>query len=343
MIFEPEHSTKIILITGSAGFIGYYLSKGLLEQGYTVIGIDNINDYYDIKLKYSRLTDLKTYERFAFIKGDISDKIRINNVFKKYKPTIVVNLAAQAGVRYSIENPDVYIQSNIIGFYNILEACRHYPVDHLVYASSSSVYGANKKVPFEETDFVDTPVSLYASTKKSNELMAHTYSHLYNIPATGLRFFTVYGPMGRPDMAYFGFANKYFNNEPIKIFNNGDFENDLYRDFTYIDDIVEGIVRLLGNPPSDEGVPHKVFNLGNSKPEKLMVFIETLEKALGKALGKEVVFDKVFEPIKPGDVPATYASTKLLNEAIDFMPKTSIEYGLQKFAEWYVDYFGYKK
>ena len=249
-----------------------------------------------------------------------------------------MNLAAQAGVRYSIENPDVYIQSNVIGFYNILEACRHHPVDHLVYASSSSVYGANKKVPFEETDFVDTPVSLYASTKKSNELMAHTYSHLYNIPATGLRFFTVYGPMGRPDMAYFGFTDKYFAGESIKIFNNGDFENDLYRDFTYIDDIVIGIERLIGAPPTD-GVPHRVFNIGNNNPEKLMVFIETLEKALSNATGRSVEFDKVFEPIKPGDVPATYASTDRLHEAVGFKPQTSIEEGLQKFADWYVEYY----
>src|SRR5690606_527332 len=247
---------------------------------------------------------------FTFIKGDISDKEMITEIFKEYKPNIVVNLAAQAGVRYSIENPDVYIQSNIIGFYNILEACRHYPVDHLVYTSSSSVYGSNKKVPFEETDFVDNPVSLYASTKKSNELMAHTYSHLYKIPATGLRFFTVYGPMGRPDMAYFGFTDKYFAGEPIKIFNNGDFENDLYRDFTYVDDIVEGIERLLSNPPVEEGVvPHKVFNIGNSNPEKLMVFIGTLEKCLSNSLGRSIEFKKKFEPIMPGDVPATYAST----------------------------------
>jgi len=230
MGYEPIDGNKTYLITGSAGFIGYYLSKKLLEQGCKVIGIDNINDYYDVNLKHTRLEQLTLHEKFIFIKGDISDKAMINNVFEEYQPNIVVNLAAQAGVRYSIENPDVYIQSNIIGFYNILEACRHHPVDHLVYASSSSVYGANKKVPFEESDFVDTPVSLYASTKKSNELMAHTYSHLYKIPATGLRFFTVYGPMGRPDMAYFGFADKYFNNESIKIFNNGDFENDLYRE-----------------------------------------------------------------------------------------------------------------
>jgi UDP-glucuronate 4-epimerase len=333
--------SKTYLITGAAGFIGHCLSRKLLEQGCKVIGIDNVNDYYDVNLKHTRLGNLEPYEKFTFIRGDISDKDLVMRTFEEYKPNVVVNLAAQAGVRYSIENPDVYIQSNIIGFYNILEACRYNPVDHLVYASSSSVYGANKKVPFEETDFVDNPVSLYASTKKSNELMAHTYSHLYKIPATGLRFFTVYGPMGRPDMAYFGFTDKYFNGEPIKIFNNGDFENDLYRDFTYIDDIVEGIERLLSSPPEGQ-VQHKVFNIGNNSPEKLMVFIETLEKALSKALGKEVQFEKVFEPIKPGDVPATYASTDQLQKAVGFKPETSIEEGLQKFADWYVDYYKMK-
>ncbi|MED3689595.1 GDP-mannose 4,6-dehydratase [Peribacillus butanolivorans] len=340
MNYKSLDLNKTYLITGAAGFIGFFLSRKLLEQGCRVIGVDNINDYYDVNLKYTRLGQLEPYDKFTFIKGDISDKKMITSIFEEHKPNIVINLAAQAGVRYSIENPDVYIQSNIIGFYNILEACRHNPVDHLVYASSSSVYGANKKVPFEETDFVDNPVSLYASTKKSNELMAHTYSHLYNIPATGLRFFTVYGPMGRPDMAYFGFTDKYFAGEPIKIFNNGDFENDLYRDFTYIDDIVEGIERLLSNPSvGDNNVPHKVFNIGNNNPEKLMVFIETLEKCLSNALGREVEFDKVFEPIKPGDVPATYASTELLQKAVDFKPETSIEEGLQNFAEWYVEYY----
>ncbi|MEH7504147.1 SDR family NAD(P)-dependent oxidoreductase [Neobacillus drentensis] len=341
--FNPLDKSKTYLITGAAGFIGYYLSKKLLEQGCRVIGIDNINDYYDINLKFARLENLEPFEKFTFIKGDISDKALITSIFEEYKPNIVVNLAAQAGVRYSIENPDAYIQSNVIGFFNILEACRYYPVDHLVYASSSSVYGANKKVPFSETDMVDNPVSLYAATKKSNELMAHTYSHLYKIPATGLRFFTVYGPMGRPDMAYFGFANNYFAGEPIKIFNNGDFENDLYRDFTFVDDIVEGIERLLSNPSVGENnVPHKVFNIGNSNPEKLMVFIETLEKCLSNAMGNEVQFEKVFEPIKPGDVPATYASTEMLEKAVGFKPKTSIEDGLQKFANWYVDYYKLK-
>ncbi|RHW39552.1 NAD-dependent epimerase/dehydratase family protein [Lysinibacillus yapensis] len=341
MNYKTLDPCKTYLITGAAGFIGYYLSRKLLEQGCKVIGIDNINDYYDVNLKYTRLNQLERYEKFTFIKEDISNKEIVMIIFKEYKPNVVVNLAAQAGVRYSIENPDVYIQSNIIGFYNILEACRYNTVEHLVYASSSSVYGANKKVPFKETDFVDNPVSLYASTKKSNELMAHTYSHLYKLPATGLRFFTVYGPLGRPDMAYFGFTDKYFSGEPIKIFNNGDFENDLYRDFTYIDDIVEGIERLIGNPPIGV-VQHKIFNIGNNSPEKLMVFIETLEIALSKALNKEVRFEKIFEPIKPGDVPATYASTDLLQEAVNFKPKTSIEEGLQNFANWYVDYYRVK-
>ena len=341
MDYMEIEKNKTYLITGAAGFIGSFLSKKLLEQGVQVVGVDNLNDYYDVNLKYARLEILNLYDKFTFIQGDISDKEMVMKIFDEYGPHIVINLAAQAGVRYSIENPDVYIQSNIIGFFNILEACRFHPVDHLIYASSSSVYGSNKKVPFEESDFVDHPVSLYAATKKSNELMAHTYSHLYKIPTTGLRFFTVYGPMGRPDMAYFGFTDKYFNGESIKIFNNGDFENDLYRDFTYIDDIVEGIVRLIDNPPVDD-VPSAVFNIGNNNPEKLMVFIGTLEKCLSKSLNREVVFDKVFEPIKPGDVPASYASTELLQKAVGFKPKTSIEEGLQQFTDWYVDYYNVK-
>lgn len=341
--FKPLDTSKTYLVTGAAGFIGYYLSKKLLEQGCRVIGFDNMNDYYDVNLKFARLAKLEPFENFIFSKGDISDKEMVTSVFEEYKPNIVVNLAAQAGVRHSIENPDVYIQSNIIGFYNILEACRHNPVDHLVYASSSSVYGANKKVPFEETDMVDNPVSLYAATKKSNELMAHTYSHLYKIPATGLRFFTVYGPIGRPDMAYFGFTDKYFAGEPIKIFNNGDFENDLYRDFTYIDDIVEGIERLLSNPSvGEDSVAHRVFNIGNNSPEKLMVFIQTLEECLSNSLDREVQFEKIFEPIKPGDVPATYASTEALEQAVGFKPKISIEDGLQQFADWYCEYYKVK-
>jgi UDP-glucuronate 4-epimerase len=334
---QPDKSKKY-LITGAAGFIGYFLTKRLLEQECLVIGIDNINNYYDVRLKYDRLANLEKYTQFTFIKGDISDKELVLRLFEEHRPDIVINLAAQAGVRYSIENPDAYIQSNINGFFNILEACRNHPVEHLIYASSSSVYGANDKLPFEESDFVDHPISLYAATKKSNELMAYTYSHLFHIPVTGLRFFTVYGPYGRPDMAYFSFIDKYFKNEPIKIFNNGDFENDLYRDFTYIDDIVEGIVRLIDSKPYGKA-PYRIFNIGNNKPVKLMDFIQTLEKALSSALGRDVIFDKIFEPMKPGDVPATYASIDLLNEAVGFQPNTTIEQGLQSFADWYVDYY----
>lgn len=332
---------KKYLITGAAGFIGYYLSKKLLEKGETVIGIDNINDYYDVNLKHARLGILKKYENFKFTREDISNKEKILEIFKNEKPSIVVNLAAQAGVRYSIENPDVYIKSNVEGFFNILEACRYYPVEHLVYASSSSVYGNNKKVPFEESDSVDNPVSLYAATKKSNELMAYTYSHLYKIPATGLRFFTVYGPMGRPDMAYFGFTDKYFNNEEIHIYNNGDFENDLYRDFTYVDDIVEGIEKLMDKGPNKDNL-HRVFNIGNNNPEKLMTFILTLEKCLSKSLNKKIEFKKIYEPIQQGDVPKTYASTDKLQLEIGFKPKTSIEEGLQKFTDWYIKYYRVK-
>lgn len=327
------------LVTGAAGFIGYYLSKALTGCGKQVVGIDNLNDYYDVNLKLDRLELLKDEKNFKFIKGDISDKAFLNDLFSNFKFTYVINLAAQAGVRYSIENPDAYINSNVIGFYNILEMCRKYPVKHLVYASSSSVYGANDKVPFEETDFVDHPVSLYAATKKSNELMGYTYSHLYNIPATGLRFFTVYGPMGRPDMAYFGFVDKYFKNEKIRIFNNGDFENDMYRDFTYVDDIVEGIIRVIDKAPIEIKPMHRVLNIGNNSPEKLMYFINTLEETLSKSLGEKIVFEKVYEPIKKGDVHKTYASTKLLEDLVGFKPKTSIQEGLQRFTDWYISYY----
>lgn len=352
--YREIDKTKTYLITGAAGFIGYFLVKRLVEQGCRVIGIDNMNDYYNVALKHSRLEDLMKTDgstgKFIFIQADISDKNMVNAVFNKYKPSIVVNLAAQAGVRYSIENPDAYIQSNIIGFFNILESCRHsyneinhqktdyIGVEHLIYASSSSVYGANKKVPFSEDDFVDNPVSLYAATKKTNELMAYTYSHLYKIPATGLRFFTVYGPMGRPDMAYFSFSQKIINGEPIKVFNHGD----MYRDFTYIDDIVTGIERLLCNPPDDEDrVQHKVYNIGNNKPEQLMFFIKALEKALSKATGKNIVAEKEYLPMQMGDVPRTYASTSKLEQAVGFKPSTSIEDGLMRFAIWFKDYFGY--
>lgn len=334
---------KKILVTGSVGFIGAFLTQKLLINN-IVIGLDNLNDYYDPELKEERLKLLAKNNNYKFIQGDISDKRFIMNLFEEHQFDIVINLAAQAGVRYSIENPDVYIQSNIIGFFNILEACRKYPVDHLLYASSSSVYGSNKKVPFEESDFVDNPVSLYAATKKSNELMAHTYSHLYDIPTSGLRFFTVYGPLGRPDMAYFKFTDMFFNNKPIRIYNNGDFENDLYRDFTYIDDIVEGIEKLMVNPPVkiEDSPAHTVYNIGNNNPEKLMVFITSLEKALSNSLGRDVEFEKIYEPIKPGDVPATYASTDKLKNAIGFKPQTSIQDGLQKFTDWYVEYYNKK-
>ena len=333
-----------VLVTGAAGFVGSYLSESLLNQGYQVIGVDNMNDYYDVQLKEDRLKGLNTHEGFTFLEFDLSDKEKVEDVFVEYKPSIVMNMAAQAGVRYSIENPDVYMQSNVIGFYNILEACRNHPVDHLLYASSSSVYGANDKVPFEETDFVDNPVSLYAATKKTNELMAHTYSHLYDIPATGLRFFTVYGPMGRPDMAYFKFTDMFFKDEAIHIYNDGDFENDMYRDFTYVDDIVEGIVGLIDKAPEKtaKSAPHTVFNIGNNAPVKLMDFILSLEKALGNSLDREIEFEKIYEPIKPGDVPATYASTDKLQEAIGYKPDTSILDGLQRFTDWYVDYYDVK-
>jgi len=338
---ENPDAGRTYFITGVAGFIGYFLAERLLRQGCRVVGADNINDYYDVSLKHHRLDLLRQYPGFTFIKGCISDKDTVLSIFRDQRPNIVVNLAAQAGVRYSIENPDAYIKSNIIGFYNILEACRHYPVDHLIYASSSSVYGANKKIPFEESDFVDHPVSLYAATKKSNELMAYTYSHLYNIPASGLRFFTVYGPLGRPDMAYFSFANMYFRGEPIRIYNNGDFKNDLYRDFTYIDDVVDGIVSLIDYVPEGD-VPHKIYNIGNNSPVKLMEFIRTLEKAFSDSLGRKVVFRKVYEPVKKGDVPATYASIELLKNAVGFRPATSLDEGLRRFSDWYVDYYQLK-
>jgi UDP-glucuronate 4-epimerase len=327
------------LVTGAAGFIGYFLSEKLLNEGKIIIGVDNLNDYYDVNLKRYRLSLLLDKKGFTFYQYDISDKSKLDYLFKVHNIDYVINLAAQAGVRYSIENPDVYIQSNIIGFYNILEMCRNYHVKHLVYASSSSVYGANQKIPFEETDFVDHPVSLYAATKKTNELISHTYSHLYNIPATGLRFFTVYGPLGRPDMAYYHFTEKYFKGEILKIFNNGDFENDMYRDFTYVDDIVEGIIKVLETPPINLIPMHRVLNIGNNSPEKLMVFIETLEISLSNSLNHKVKFKKSFEPIKPGDVHKTYASTKALEELVGFKPKTSIEVGLQKFTDWYVSYY----
>lgn len=329
--YNSLDKNKVILVTGAAGFIGFHLSKQLLEKGVKIVGYDNINEYYDVRLKYARLDILNQYENFTFIKGDLADKNKVNDLFETYKPEIVVNLAAQAGVRYSIENPQAYMDSNIIGFFNILEACRHYTVEHLVYASSSSVYGANKTIPFSTTDKVDNPVSLYAATKKSNELMAYCYSKLYSIPSTGLRFFTVYGPYGRPDMAYFSFTDRIMSGKSIKIFNNGD----MYRDFTYIDDIVEGIERLLCNPPKEDenNVQHKVYNIGNNKPEKLMDFIQTLENCLG------VTSEKEYYPMQPGDVYQTYADVKDLMEDFDFKPDTPIEEGLSKFVKWYNDIY----
>ena len=327
-----------ILVTGAAGFIGFYLSKRLLEQGEEVVGFDNLNDYYDPKLKQARLEILAGFDKFTFIKGDLADKEAVGRVFTGHKPELVVNLAAQAGVRYSITNPEAYISSNIVGFFNILEACRHNPVKHLVYASSSSVYGTNKKVPYSTTDKVDNPVSLYAATKKSDELMAHAYSKLYKIPATGLRFFTVYGPMGRPDMAYFGFTNKLVKGEKIQIFNFGDMK----RDFTYVDDIVTGIVNVMQKPPAEneDGALYKVYNIGNNKPENLLYFVETLEKCLMR----EGIIDKPAEkellPMQPGDVYQTYADVDDLMHDFNFKPNTSLEEGLAKFAKWYKEFYG---
>ena len=337
-----------ILVTGVAGFIGSNLVKKLLrnENNLKIVGIDNMNDYYDVSLKECRLNELKNNYNFRFIKMDISNKEEIMNLFKENKFDIVVNLAAQAGVRYSIENPDTYIQSNIIGFYNILEACRHYPVEHLVYASSSSVYGGNKKVPFSTDDKVDNPVSLYAATKKSNELLAHCYSKLYSIPSTGLRFFTVYGPAGRPDMAYFGFTNKLIKGEKIKIFNYGNCK----RDFTYVDDIVEGIIRVMQNPPvvkkGEDGLPippYKVYNIGNGHPENLLDFVSILQEELVRAgvLPKDYDFEshKELVPMQPGDVPITYADTTALEHDLGYKPSTDLRTGLRKFAEWYKKYY----
>ncbi len=330
-------SNKTILVTGAAGFIGYYLSERLLGEGHTVLGFDNLNDYYDVNLKNARLGLLEKNDMFTFVKGDLADKQAVEEIFKKFKPDIVVNLAAQAGVRYSITNPEAYISSNMIGFFNILEACRNYPVEHLVYASSSSVYGTNKKVPYSTEDKVDNPVSLYAATKKSNELMAHAYSKLYKIPATGLRFFTVYGPMGRPDMAYFGFTNKIINGEKIQIFNHGDMK----RDFTYIDDIVTGIVNVMKKPPveNEDGARYKVYNIGNNKPENLLYFVETLEKCLIREGITDKPAEKEFLPMQQGDVYQTYADVDDLIKDFNFKPNTSLEEGLSRFAKWYKEFY----
>lgn len=352
--YNPFNPDNIILVTGAAGFIGFHLSKLLLSEGAAVVGLDNMNDYYDVGLKESRLAILETYERFSFVRGSISDAKLVNNVFEDWHPDIVVNLAAQAGVRYSIDNPASYIDSNLVGFFNILEACRHSydereGVKHLVYASSSSVYGNQHKIPFSVSDPVDHPISLYAATKKSNELMGYAYSHLYGIPMTGVRFFTVYGPYGRPDMAYFKFADKMRRGEPIQIYNNGD----MMRDFTYVDDIVTGLERMLCNPPvsgsvtgTDEGTsqsgsaasdetdaPYRVYNIGNNTPEKLLDFINILEDKLGMKAVREYL------PMQPGDVYQTYADVDDLMRDFDFRPATPLAVGLERFADWYRDYY----
>ncbi|MDC2014267.1 NAD-dependent epimerase/dehydratase family protein [Bacteroides thetaiotaomicron] len=341
---------KVVLVTGAAGFIGANLVKRLLDEfdSVKVIGIDSITEYYDVRLKYERLQELSAYgDRFVFIKDNIAKKEIVESIFTDHHPQVVVNLAAQAGVRYSITNPDAYIESNLIGFYNILEACRHHSVEHLVYASSSSVYGSNKKVPYSTDDKVDNPVSLYAATKKSNELMAHAYSKLYNIPSTGLRFFTVYGPCGRPDMAYFSFTNKLLKGETIQIFNYGNCK----RDFTYIDDIVEGVVRIMQHAPEkkngDDGLPippYKVYNIGNNSPENLLDFVTILQDELIRAgvLPNDYDFEshKELVPMQPGDVPVTYADTTPLQQDFGFKPSTSLREGLRKFAGWYAKYYG---
>ena len=340
---------KTILVTGAAGFIGSNLVKRIYQEAHsaTVIGIDNMNAYYDVALKEFRLNELAKYPTFTFVKGNIADKALITELFEKYKPSVVVNLAAQAGVRYSITNPDAYVESNLVGFFNILEACRHSEsLEHLVYASSSSVYGSNKKVPYSIDDKVDNPVSLYAATKKSNELMAHAYSKLYNIPSTGLRFFTVYGPAGRPDMAYFGFTNKLVKGETIKIFNYGNCK----RDFTYVDDIVEGVVRVMKKAPDkkngEDGLPippYAVYNIGNQNPENLLDFVQILSEELVRAKGLPEDYDfeahKELVPMQPGDVPVTYADTSALERDFGYKPSTSLRTGLRKFAEWYAEFY----
>ncbi|MBQ9942853.1 MAG: NAD-dependent epimerase/dehydratase family protein [Clostridia bacterium] len=339
---------KTILVTGAAGFIGANLVRRLYEmaEDIVVIGLDNMNDYYDVSLKEYRLKELSKFSTFTFVKGNLADKTLIDSLFAEYKPAIVVNLAAQAGVRYSITNPGAYIESNLIGFYNILEACRHNPVEHLVYASSSSVYGTNKKIPYSTEDKVDNPVSLYAATKKSNELMAHAYAKLYNIPSTGLRFFTVYGPAGRPDMAYFGFTNKLLRGETIQIFNYGNCQ----RDFTYVDDIVTGVVNIMQHAPEkavgEDGLPlppYMVYNIGNNSPENLLDFVDILQQELIRAgvLPQDYDFDahKELVPMQPGDVPVTYADVSALERDFGFKPSTSLREGLRKFAQWYKEFY----
>ncbi|MCE5343000.1 MAG: GDP-mannose 4,6-dehydratase [Eubacteriales bacterium] len=326
-----------IFLTGAAGFIGAHLSRRLLGQGHSVFGFDNLNDYYEVSLKESRLTELARFPAFAFCKGDLADEAAVNDAVRVCQPDVVINLAAQAGVRYSIINPRAYLESNMIGFFNVLEACRHSEpaVKHLIYASSSSVYGNQQKTPFSVEDNVDHPISLYAATKKSNELMAYTYSHLYGIPTTGLRFFTVYGPMGRPDMAYFSFARKILAGEPIQVFNNGD----LYRDFTFIDDIVTGVANMVDRPPSGPD-PAKVYNIGNNTPVKLTDFIHMLQKALSKVYGREILAEIEYKPMQPGDVYQTCADVDDLMRDFGFKPQTSLQDGLDQFAAWYRAYYG---
>ena len=351
--YNVELDGKTVLVTGAAGFIGSNLVMRLFHdfRNIRVIGVDSITDYYDVNIKYERLKEIELLNRdWTFVHASIADKDAVERIFSKDRISVVVNLAAQAGVRYSITNPDAYVQSNLIGFYNILEACRHYEVEHLVYASSSSVYGSNKKVPYSTDDKVDNPVSLYAATKKSNELMAHAYSKLYNIPSTGLRFFTVYGPAGRPDMAYFGFTDKLVKGETIKIFNYGNCK----RDFTYVDDIVEGVVRVIQHAPEKENgedglpiPPYKVYNIGNSHPENLLEFVTILQEELVRAgvLPKDYDFDshKELVPMQPGDVPVTYADTTSLEQDFAFKPGTSLRDGLRNFAEWYVKFYNTEK
>jgi len=329
---SKEKNKLTYLITGAAGFVGFHLSKKLLAGGAPVLGFDNLNDYYDVNLKYSRLKILENDENFTFVKGDLANNDDVVKLFEERHPKIVVHLAAQTGVQYSIDNPRAYIESNVTGFFNILEACRRYPAEHLLYASSSSVYGNQEKIPFSTEDRVDNPISLYAATKKSCELMAHTYSHLYNIPTTGLRLFTAYGPYGRPDMAYFIFTKNIIDGRPVKIFNNGD----MLRDFTYIDDIVQVMENMLRHPPKreDSKAPYKLYNIGNNKPERLLHVIETLEKITGKEAKKE------FLPMRPGDVYQTYADVSDLANDFGFKPNTPVEAGLQKFVEWYKGYYG---
>lgn len=336
-------SNKVILITGVAGFIGSNLAKNLYKtvKKITIVGVDNLNDYYDVNLKQERLEELSKYKTFKFIKANLQDKNVILNIFKEYQPKIVINLAAQAGVRYSLKNPDSYIESNIIGFFNILEACHHYPVEHLVFASSSSIYGSNKKIPYSVEDKTDRPVSFYAATKKSNELMAYTYAKLYKIPITGLRFFSVYGPAGRPDMAYFSFTNKLVNNEDIQIFNYGNCK----RDFTYIDDIVTGVIKVMQKTPDfdEDSVQYKIYNIGNNKPENLLDFVDILQQELirAKVLPKDYDFEqhKKLVPMQPGDVEITYANVDDLIKDFNFKPQTSLREGLRAFAIWYKDYY----